>query len=49
VVHAVTTKHDQIEITGFAKSDGPLTKRITLALDGELRSDGSACVMSAGL
>ena len=38
----------QIEITGFAKSGGPLTKRITVAADGSLHSDGSACVMSSG-
>ena len=38
----------QIEITGLAKADGPLTKRITLAPDGSLKSDGSACVMSKG-
>ena len=37
-----------IEITGFIKKDGPLTKRISLAADGSLLSDGSACVMSAG-
>src|SRR6266702_2746446 len=37
-----------IEITGFTKKGGPLTKRISLADDGELLSDGSACVMSAG-
>ncbi len=38
----------QIEITGLAKADGPLTKRITLAADGSLHSDGSACIMSEG-
>ena len=37
-----------IEITGFAKDGGPLTKRITLSADGKIRSDGSACVMSRG-
>ena len=37
------------EITRFAKSNGPLTKRISLADDGSLRSDGSACVMSEGM
>jgi hypothetical protein len=38
----------QVEITGFAKPGGPLTKRIKLAADGSLHSDGSACVMSVG-
>src|SRR3954453_6969264 len=38
----------QIEITGLAKSGGPLTKRIHLGDDGKLISDGSACVMSHG-
>ena len=37
-----------LEITILAKSDGPLTKRISLNEDGTLRSDGSACVMSSG-
>ena len=37
-----------IEITTLAKTDGPLTKRISLVPDGSLRSDGSACVMSRG-
>ncbi len=36
------------EVTLFAKADGPLTKRIGLAADGTVTSDGSACVMSAG-
>ena len=36
------------EITLFAKSGGPLTKRISLAADGSLRSDRSACVMAHG-
>jgi hypothetical protein len=37
-----------IELTGFTKSNGPLTKRIALAADGTLRSDGSGCVMTHG-
>jgi hypothetical protein len=37
-----------VEITVFVKSGGPLTKRIRLAADGSLASDGSACVMSRG-
>jgi hypothetical protein len=36
------------ELTIFAKSDGPLTKRISLGPDGSLQSDGSACRMSVG-
>jgi hypothetical protein len=36
------------ELTLFAKSGGPLTKRISLCVDGSLRSDGSACVMAHG-
>ena len=38
----------QIEITGFIKKGGPLTKQISLSADNKLVSDGSACVMSAG-
>ena len=37
-----------IEITLLAKSGGPLTKRISLAADGSLKSDGSACLMGQG-
>ena len=37
-----------LQVTVIAKSGGPLTKRISLATDGSLRSDGSACVMSRG-
>ncbi len=37
-----------IEITSLTKAGGPLTKRIALAPDGSLHSDGSACVMSRG-
>jgi hypothetical protein len=36
------------EITIFVKSGGPLTKRISLAPDGALKSDGAACVMANG-
>jgi hypothetical protein len=36
------------EITVFSKDGGPLTKRISLAPDGSVKSDGSACVMSTG-
>lgn len=37
-----------IEITGFKSAMGPLTKHISLAPDGSLISDGSACLMSSG-
>jgi hypothetical protein len=36
------------ELTIFTKADGPLTKRIALALDGTVKSDGSACIMARG-
>ena len=36
------------EITVFRKDGGPLTKRISLALDGSIKSDGSQCIMSHG-
>jgi hypothetical protein len=40
---------DDIEITVFRKAGGlPLTKRISLNPNGSLKSDGSACTMSAG-
>ena len=37
-----------IEITTLEKHGGGLTKLITLAADGTIKSDGSACVMSHG-
>jgi hypothetical protein len=37
-----------IEITGFTKVGGPLTKRIALGPNGKPVSDGSACVMGNG-
>jgi hypothetical protein len=37
-----------MELTLFQKLDGPLTKRISLAKDGTIDSDGSACVMASG-
>ena len=37
-----------VELTGFTNSNGPLTKRISLAPDGSVKSDGSACVMARG-
>jgi hypothetical protein len=36
------------EIAVFAKDNGPLTKRISLAPDGSVKSDGSACRMANG-
>jgi hypothetical protein len=38
----------RIEITLISKTGGPLTKRISLSPEGNLISDGSACVMSRG-
>jgi hypothetical protein len=37
------------DVTVLQKTGGPLTKRISLSLDGRLASDGSACVMSRGI
>jgi hypothetical protein len=37
-----------IELTVFRKADGPLTKRIWLAEDGAVKSDGSECIMARG-
>jgi len=37
-----------IELTLVTKSDGPLTKRISLISSGTVISDGSACVMARG-
>ena len=39
----------KIEITVFAKDHGPLTKRISLGLDGKIVSDSSACTMARGV
>jgi hypothetical protein len=36
------------EITLLVKAGGPLTKRISLDADGNVKSDGSACIMSRG-
>jgi hypothetical protein len=38
-----------ILITTFTKIGGPLTKRISLASDGSINADGSACVMAYGV
>jgi hypothetical protein len=37
-----------IELTKLSKDGGPLTKQISLAPDGTLVNDGSACVMTCG-
>ena len=37
------------EITVFTKSEGPLTKCISLAEDCSVKSDGSACLMAKGV
>jgi hypothetical protein len=37
-----------IEVTTFTKTAGALTKRISLAADGTVKSDGSACLMAHG-
>ena len=37
-----------VELTKLTKVGGPLTKRISLAPDGTLKKDGSACVMARG-
>jgi hypothetical protein len=38
----------RIEFTRLTKNGGPLTKKISLAPDGTLVKDGSACVMAQG-
>jgi hypothetical protein len=38
-----------IEVVRFAKSNGPLTKRISLSADGKLINDSSACIMPVGI
>jgi hypothetical protein len=37
-----------IEIVSFTKTNGPLSKRIWLAPDGTVKSNGDACVMAHG-
>ena len=39
----------EIELTRLTKIGGPLTKRVSLAPDGTLVKDGSACVMTRGM
>jgi transposase len=41
-------KQGPIELIKFTKNGGPLTKQISLAPDGTLVKDGSACVMVRG-
>jgi hypothetical protein len=45
---AVIRPSPPIEITLLTKAGGPLTKRISLAADGSLKSDGSSCLMGRG-
>jgi hypothetical protein len=47
-VSPAPARHDTVEITAFTKAGGLLTKRISLAPDGTLRSDGSVCIMVSG-
>ena len=42
------TPSTSIEITVLTKQGGPLTKRISLAQDGTVKADGSACIMTQG-
>jgi len=37
------------EVVVFTKSDGPLTKKISIKDDGTILSDGSACQMARGI
>ena len=45
IASADETQEPLVEITVFTKSDGPLSKRISLNKDGKVNSDGSACKM----
>jgi hypothetical protein len=45
---ALGTLSNSIELTVFTKAGGPLTKRISLAANGSIVSDGSACTMMKG-
>lgn len=40
--------HALLEVTVFTKHDGPLSKRISLDVEGRLVSDGSCCLMWEG-
>jgi hypothetical protein len=42
------TGQGTFQIVVLTKHDGPLTKKISLAADGSVHSDGSACRMSVG-
>ena len=48
IVEAKAEPSSKFEVVIFQKDDGPLSKRISLGPDGEVISDGSACVMSHG-
>jgi predicted P-loop ATPase len=48
MAHQTKSLEAKIAITVFSKTGGPLTKKISLAKDGSVHSDGSACVMSKG-
>src|SRR5690349_9595412 len=37
------------ELTVFSRVGGPLSKHISLSLDGSLKSDGSSCRMTEGV
>jgi len=43
-----TAPQPEIVLTRLTKTGGPLTKQISLAADGTLIKDGSACVMTRG-
>ena len=43
-----TAPPPEIVLTRLTKASGPLTKQISLAADGTLIKDGSACVMAHG-
>jgi len=43
-----TASPPEIVLTRLTKAGGPLTKQISLAADGTLIKDGSACVMTRG-
>jgi hypothetical protein len=46
---AASSERPEITLTVFRKEGGPLTKRLSIAEDGALASDGSACRMSQGV
>jgi hypothetical protein len=48
-IPAKTPQPLTIELTRFTNADGPLTKRLSLAADGTLVKDNSACVLTHGV